>query len=60
MLASEEKLIQNNLDFLLATAKALQVVRQEGGYGSVTGKVQNGKVVFVTAEIQWHLDKKST
>ena len=35
MLASEEKLAENNLVTVLGTLKALELLREQGGYGTI-------------------------
>jgi len=58
MLASEAKLAENNLDLLLTVCKGIKLIRENGGFGDVIVKVQNGKVVVCRPTVEWHLDTK--
>ena len=59
MLASEEKLADNNLDLLLIICKGIKLIRENGGFGDVVIKVQNGKAVVARPTVEWHLDAKT-
>ena len=59
MLASEEKLADNNLDLLLIICKGIKLIRENGGFGDVVIKVQNGKAVVARPTVEWHLDAKA-
>jgi hypothetical protein len=61
MLASEEKLAANNMDLLLTVCKGIALIRENGGFGDVVVKVQNGKAVVCRPTVEWHLEgKKAT
>ena len=59
MLASEQKLADNNLDLLLVICKGIKLIRENGGFGDVVIKVQNGKAVVARPTVEWHLDAKT-
>jgi hypothetical protein len=58
MLASEEKLAENNLVTVLGTLKALELLREQGGYGTIELKVQDGKAIYARIIHNWQLEEK--
>lgn len=55
---SEVKLAQNNLTVIVAVLDGLRLIRENGGYGRLEVKVENGLVPWVHKVIQENTTEK--
>jgi hypothetical protein len=55
MKPAEQKLIDNNYDLIISMLNGLRIVRENGGFGSVSIKVKDSLVLHVITQIEEHI-----